>query len=201
MQTTARSSYGTQTTVRSAGRSASAAPAPPSYATNALAVAPLIFVMQMWNVTLDTESSSLLSKRSDLHFTILTADGQPSSAVAALYDFTSSEKSWQSCNLQNQDEVDKAAFAGSSSMFLGKTTLSTKRQYTLVFNGTEPRNTYYLIAHGACLPLSEAMLLTNLPSYSRSEACGQHLDLRCRCRCVLHYRRHPHRYLLELLLG
>lgn len=112
---------------------------------------PLTAALQMWNVSLDTENSSLLSKRSDLHFTILTADGQPSSAVAALYDFTSSEKSWESCNLQDQDEVDKAAFAGASAMFLGKTTLSTKRQYTLVFNGTEPRNTYYLIAHGACL--------------------------------------------------
>jgi len=101
----------------------------------------------MWNVTLDTENSNLLSKRSDLHFTILTANGQPSSAVAALYDFQSNEKSWQSCDLEDRDEVDKAAFAGASSMFLGKTTLSTKRQYTLVFNGTEPRNTYYLIAH------------------------------------------------------
>lgn len=103
----------------------------------------------MWNISLDTEKSNLLDKRSDLHFTLLTADGQISSAAAALYSFKSSEKSWESCNLEDRDEVDKASFAGTNSLFLGKTTLSTKRQYTLVLNGTEPRNTYFIIAHGA----------------------------------------------------
>jgi hypothetical protein len=101
----------------------------------------------MWNVSFDDANSSLLSKRSDLHFTIITADGSPSSAAAALYSFSSKDVDWESCDLSDRDEDDKGAFAGTNSLFLGKLSLSTKRQYTLVLNGTEPRNTYWLIAH------------------------------------------------------
>lgn len=101
----------------------------------------------MWNVSLDDDKSKLLDSRSDLHFTIVTTDGSPSSAAAALYSFSSKDKNWETCNLAERKTEDKGGFAGTSTLFLGKTSISLDRQYVLVFNGTEPRQSYWLIAH------------------------------------------------------
>jgi hypothetical protein len=100
-----------------------------------------------WNISLNDDNSKLLDSRSDLHFTILTASALPSSAAASLYSFSSKDKDWQSCNLGDVKQEDHATFSGSSSLFLGKTSLSASRQYILVLNGTEPRATYWIIAH------------------------------------------------------
>lgn len=102
----------------------------------------------MYNLSLDTDSSQLLAKRSDLHFTFVTASGLLSSAAASLYSFSDKSKAW-ACDLKDEDPIARGGFAGSSSLFLTKTTLNPSRQYVLVFNATAPRETYIMLAHGS----------------------------------------------------
>jgi len=100
-----------------------------------------------WNFTFDDDDSKLLAKRADLHISILTVDKQLSSATAALYSFSDGDDEWQSCQLWDVNAEDNASCHGTNSMFLSKTSINLKRQYTLVFNATEPRNTYEIVAH------------------------------------------------------
>jgi hypothetical protein len=100
-----------------------------------------------WNLTLDYDNSNLLDSRSDLHVSILTQSGLPSSATASLFAFGSKDTDWQSCDLWEEKPEEKASFSGHNAMFLTHTAIHSKTQYVLLFNATEPRNTYEILVH------------------------------------------------------
>jgi hypothetical protein len=102
----------------------------------------------MYNLTLNDEAA-LLSSRADLHFAVLAVNDTPSSAIASLYSIGSKKSC--ACNLSTDHLEDHSAFAGASSLFLSKTALKTNRQYVFVLNGTEPRQSYWIVAHGTAL--------------------------------------------------